>query len=301
MEAEEMDPEAIEQRQEIRRDKDKQWRTFGYVLTAISCLGLVVLAITLGVTLGRSSNKTAISRTATPTMAPTASFISIPPDSPFDVFMQDLPNHTLLSLGNISTPQFKAMQWMMEHPDLPNMTQWRKKQLFALSTFFFAMEGPHWPEHVQQDWRSHTDECFWFSSEFGAFMEDGRYEQQENNYNVTPCNDAGEFQSLALANLSLAGYKTFIPPASRVSESSAEATSPDAIAFDKAEKAESVEKLREALNETRTRIQSCEDIIAKPPSDKALEAAEKEREQLLMRAEKQTALIERKEQKISET
>ena len=95
--------------------------------------------------------------------------------------------------------------------------------------------------------------------------------------------------------------KTFIPPASRVSESSAEATSPDAIAFDKAEKAESVEKLREALNETRTRIQSCEDIIAKPPSDKALEAAEKEREQLLMRAEKQTALIERKEQKISET
>lgn len=94
--------------------------------------------------------------------------------------------------------------------------------------------------------------------------------------------------------------KLFVPPSADVKAEHDDATSPDAIAFDKAEKAESVEKLKEALNETRVRIKACEEIIAKPPSDKAHDAAEKERERLSLRAEKQAALIARKEQKISE-
>lgn len=96
-------------------------------------------------------------------------------------------------------------------------------------------------------------------------------------------------------------HKVFTPPNTEVKETRADETSPDALAFDKAEKAESVEKLKESLSETRARIQSCDKIIDDPPSDKAREAAEKEREQLLLRAEKQSALIERREQKISES
>jgi len=95
--------------------------------------------------------------------------------------------------------------------------------------------------------------------------------------------------------------RVFVPPATKSKAARADAASPDAIAFDKAEKAESLEKLKETLLDTRSRIQACDEIIAKPPSEKAREAAEKEREQLLSRAEKQSALIARREQKISET
>lgn len=95
--------------------------------------------------------------------------------------------------------------------------------------------------------------------------------------------------------------KTFIPSASRTEPVSTDSTSPDAIAFDKADKAESVEKLKESLKETEARIRACDEVIAKPSSEKAREAAQREREQLAVRAEKQTALITRAEQKISES
>lgn len=115
--------------------------------------------------------------------------------------------------------------------------------------------------------------------------------------------DAGvEIVSPSFMNTrAVAKNKLFVPPNAGARAQHNDSTSPDAIAFDKAEKAESVEKLKETLNETRMRIQACEEIIAKPANDKARDAAEKEREQLVQRAEKQSALIARKEQKISES
>ena len=95
--------------------------------------------------------------------------------------------------------------------------------------------------------------------------------------------------------------KTFIPSAPKTESVSTDSPSPDAIAFDKADKAESAEKLKETLKETEARIRACDEIIAKPSSEKAREAAQKEREQLVLRAERQTALITRAEQKISES
>ena len=93
--------------------------------------------------------------------------------------------------------------------------------------------------------------------------------------------------------------KAFIPPKEQIEIAIEDTTSADAIAFDKADKAESVEKLRESLKEVEARIRACDEIIADPPNDKAREAAEKEREQLSRRAEKQSALIARREEKIS--
>lgn len=95
--------------------------------------------------------------------------------------------------------------------------------------------------------------------------------------------------------------KVYIPPATQSKPATSDATSPDALAFDKADKAESVEKLKESLKDIEARIQTCDEIIADPPSDKALDAAQKEREQLSARAEKQSALITRTEQRISKT
>ena len=76
--------------------------------------------------------------------------------------------------------------------------------------------------------------------------------------------------------------------------------SPDAIAFDKAERAESVEKLRAKLEETEARLRTCKETIASPPNEQALTAAEEEKTGLETRIERLSSLILRKEAKISE-
>ena len=75
--------------------------------------------------------------------------------------------------------------------------------------------------------------------------------------------------------------------------------SPDSIVFDKAEKAASVSKLRESLEETEARLRTCNEVIANPPNEQAAEAARTEKEQLEDRIERLSALIARKEEKIS--
>ena len=95
--------------------------------------------------------------------------------------------------------------------------------------------------------------------------------------------------------------KVYIPRTTGPEPATEDATSADAIAFDKADKAESVEKLKESLKDIEARIRTCDEILADPPSDKARDAAQKEREQLSVRAEKQSALITRAEQRISKT
>ena len=99
----------------------------------------------------------------------------------------------------------------------------------------------------------------------------------------------------------LAKNKTFVAPVADKDAVSDSKTSPDSIVFDKAEKAESVEKLRETLEETEARLRACDEIIAKPPNEQAQEAAEKEKQQLQSRADRLSALIARREKKISET
>ncbi len=93
--------------------------------------------------------------------------------------------------------------------------------------------------------------------------------------------------------------KSFIPEPVVIPESEGGTQSFDSLAFDKAAKAESVSKLRETLAETESRIQICDEIIAKPPSDRAREAAENEKQELESRVERLTSLIARKEEKIS--
>jgi len=99
----------------------------------------------------------------------------------------------------------------------------------------------------------------------------------------------------------LAKNKSFIAPVSDEDAAIGGTTSLDSIVFDKAAKAESVAKLKETLEETEARLRICDEIIAKPPSDQAKEAAEKEKLQLDSRVERLSGLIARKEKTISET
>ena len=86
-------------------------------------------------------------------------------------------------------------------------------------------------------------------------------------------------------------------PASRVRHHAA--TSPDALIFDKAEKAESVSNLKEKLAEVEARIRDYDKVLADSPKEQARAAATTEKEELQHRAERLSALIARKEAKIS--
>lgn len=74
---------------------------------------------------------------------------------------------------------------------------------------------------------------------------------------------------------------------------------PDSIVFDKATRAESVEKLRENLGEVQERIKICDKQIAEPANAKAGEAAQAEKVELESRVERLQSIIDRKEAKIS--
>ncbi len=93
--------------------------------------------------------------------------------------------------------------------------------------------------------------------------------------------------------------QVFIADVAAEAESTSGAPSLDAMVFDKAGKAESVTKLRETLGETEARLRECDAIIASPANEAALEAAQKEKLQLEERIARLSALIARKEEKIS--
>jgi hypothetical protein len=82
-------------------------------------------------------------------------------------------------------------------------------------------------------------------------------------------------------------------------EAPAPATSTDALVFDKAEEAESVTRLREMLAETRERIEACESVAKDAGNQTAADAARQELESLNNKAERLTALIDKREAEIS--
>jgi small-conductance mechanosensitive channel len=93
--------------------------------------------------------------------------------------------------------------------------------------------------------------------------------------------------------------QTFIAREQQEPGAPASTTSPDSLIFDKAEKAESVSNLREKLAEVEARIRDCDKVLADSPSEQAHAAATTEKEQQQQRAERLSALIARKEAKIS--
>jgi len=92
--------------------------------------------------------------------------------------------------------------------------------------------------------------------------------------------------------------EVFIADVSEEVESTSNSRSPDSIIFDKAEKAASVSKLRESLEEAEARIRACDEIIADSKNEKAKAAAESEKEELEKRVGRLSSLIARKEEKI---
>ena len=76
--------------------------------------------------------------------------------------------------------------------------------------------------------------------------------------------------------------------------------STDALVFDKAEEAESVTKLREKLQAAQDRIKACKEVAGDTGKPDAAAAAAAEIASLEKKVERLTALINRREAKISE-
>ena len=93
--------------------------------------------------------------------------------------------------------------------------------------------------------------------------------------------------------------ETFIPDEQQPPAASADNTVPDAIVFDKATKAESLEKLRKMLDETKLRLTAAETTIAEANNEKSVQAAETEKQKLMTTIERLQAQIGRQEEKIA--
>jgi hypothetical protein len=179
---------------------------------------LLLLAISLGVEfdareeLSPFPSSSPVYQSIQPSPVPSAV-----PTGHLDQLYADLPYHTHKSLQNDSTPQWKAWDWLSYHQNITNLPEWRKKQLFALATFFFAFEGENWNPVIQDRWRDDTkEECQWFTSGFGLLW-DGTYLEDFvlEDWGVSSlesCNNLGEFTALDLQGLQLGGFAPFIPP-----------------------------------------------------------------------------------------
>ena len=92
----------------------------------------------------------------------------------------------------------------------------------------------------------------------------------------------------------------FVPEVEAVTEPVDAGGSTDALVFDKAEEAESVTKLREKLQAALDRIKACKEVADDTGKPDAAAAAAAEIASLEKKVERLTALIDRKEAKISE-
>jgi Leucine-rich repeat (LRR) protein len=202
------------EQQAAKGQRESVCRILGFCLIAIS---LVFLSTSLGVNLGfRGSARSTAAPTVSPSMTPSA-VPSSALTSPLDLLFDDLPDYTQKSIQNSSTPQWKAFDWLSNHQNITNLPEWRKTQLFALATFFYAFEGENWNPLIKERWMDDTkEECLWYSSGFGYFDEDGVFKEWLEEVDLIAqydsCNSKGQFTWLDLADLQLSGLAPSVPP-----------------------------------------------------------------------------------------
>lgn len=57
----------------------------------------------------------------------------------------------------------QAFEWLTQHPELDELPDWRRVQLYAMATFFHALNGKNWPSAFDRDdyLRPDVSECLW--------------------------------------------------------------------------------------------------------------------------------------------
>lgn len=210
--AQPIDPEQAQQKRNGRTlEKKPFFCAMGWFAIAMAIVVGLVFAFKSDV----DDDTSSVPRT--PTFPPSTSPTSTPssaPTGPLDTLFSILPSHSQENIEVFGTPQQKAWDWLMHHPNATILPVWRQQQLFSLVTFYHAFEGPNWPKLIRDKWLDYEkEECQWFSSGFGYFdYFDGSYVEETGEDRVESCNKNSEFESLHLENLQLGGLFPAIPP-----------------------------------------------------------------------------------------
>lgn len=97
----------------------------------------------------------------------------------------------------------------------------------------------------------------------------------------------------------IADGQNFIAQTGMANPKTGEEPTPDSVVFDKAEKAESIEKLREHLNDLQAQLQKARDVVIDRGDERAVEAAAATIAETENRIERLKLVINRREQKIA--
>ena len=202
------------------RQKRLQQKKRVFCIFLVMAVVVVIVAMVLSAVVssenGKENLRTTVapsSSTAWPTLATT-----IAPAIPLFPMDEQLPNTAASALLNPLSPQSKAYEWLTRHPHLEEFPSWRRIQLFALATFFYAFDGDTaWPDIIRDDWLVYNkSECDWFSAAFASM----RYNMITEKYiifgldnNVSTCdNDLRQRQVFTKLNLNLPGADyDFVP------------------------------------------------------------------------------------------
>lgn len=218
VEAEPVDLEAQEAQRSQRR-KETQTR---YVVAGLVAL-IILVAVAMSATFARKDREKIhlISSEPAGTHSPTQS--PSPPPDPLAALRQDLPDYTRLSLKNPSSPQSKAYEWLLHHPNVTNLDEWRKLQIFAMVTFYYSFEGPFWA--YDHRWMNQSKpECEWYfpyldgsmrpCSDYGSSEDDLLIAEFRNPSagDLPICDGFGQLTLLNLPMLALDGHSPIIPP-----------------------------------------------------------------------------------------
>jgi len=191
-------PSLLAQQNERRR-KILFCRTCGcaIIVTAIVVAAALVIAF-FG--FGKQENQDLLMGPSRPSATPTTSPTSSPTQTP-TFLIENLPEYSHEAIDRSASPQYAAYQWVSEFH--ANATNWRKKQLFALATFYHSFGGDQWPSEVKRSWLKNPDECYWFSQEDIDIVSEfyGQFVGNKDTNEVNLCNDDGHFQLLALSLL----------------------------------------------------------------------------------------------------
>ena len=143
---------------------------------------------------------------------------TVAPTGILDEFLADLPRSTQQHVQQSPySPQSKAFYWLSNHWNVTHLPNWRRIQLFALATFYYAFDGENWPYGWNKDWlddkHQSRSECDWFSHGFGS-LSVGIYSEWQgtgDGVEYSTCDNRGRFQNLHISYLNLSGYSTVLP------------------------------------------------------------------------------------------
>ena len=87
------------------------------------------------------------------------------------------------SIANALSPQMRALLWLSVDEGLSTYSTQRKKQRYALATFFLSTNGQAW--RANDGWLSNTDECQWYTTGVASSQcdQEGLYLSLKLNFN----------------------------------------------------------------------------------------------------------------------